>query len=287
VDGNALTLERLARVPESVNSNTETKVKYTVNFGSDGEPISYTLLQLARLFSVPETPALPTPPIFTPPAMPRTPTALQSRKGSSGQRALRLRRLRDLDILMELRGGRFKDGCRNHAATLLGALQRGNPFRNTIVQNFCRDRCAPALHPCEVRAVLKAFHNRRFKITDLKLGEWLKVTPSEAQYLDGGDKYLTPRVSPTVTAPTTRRRRREIISEMYASGRPPTIHQIVERLRDDGVIAGVGTVWNDIKALGLSNYRAHREPLANLSLFPIENLSMEPREKRAPIYVEN
>jgi hypothetical protein len=290
VDGNALTLERRARMPESINSNTERKVKYTVNLDQDGEPPSYTLPDLARWFNVPETLTLAPPPVIKPRIITlqpcRTLGAPAPSGHNSGQRALRLRRLRDLETLMELRGGRFRDGCRNYAATLFGALMRGAADRVRLVSNFCRDRCAPPLRPYEVGAALKAFSNRRFKITDLKIGQWLEVTSAEAANLEGGDKYLKRRVSvPPAGLPMKRRQRREIISEMYATGEPPTIPQIADRLRDAGVEAAIGTIWNDIDALGLLNPRRHKTPSTRLPL--LEIISNKRGERGdSPIYVK-
>ena len=55
VDGAASTIERLTRLPESINSKSETKVAYTVNFDRDGRPIEYPMRELADRLDVPET----------------------------------------------------------------------------------------------------------------------------------------------------------------------------------------------------------------------------------------
>jgi hypothetical protein len=65
VDDHALTLERLARLPESLNSKAQSKVVYSINYDGGGSPVSYTLPELARWFNVPETFTLTPSPIIT------------------------------------------------------------------------------------------------------------------------------------------------------------------------------------------------------------------------------
>jgi hypothetical protein len=304
VDDHALTLERLARLPESLNSKAQSKVVYSINYDGGGSPVSYTLPELARWFNVPETFTLTPSPIITrsatvtrlaeckqvdsnalaEPYQNATPSgsglALEwqprpTPARASGQRAVRDRRLRDLETLMELRGGRYKDGVRNHAATLFAALTRGCIDHVARVSGFARDRCSPRLTPFEVRGALKAFAKRWFKISDFKIGQWLEVTVAEAANLEGGDKYLTLRVPKEAPAKVERKRRREMISEICAARGRVTLEQIKGLLRDGGCESNVETIRTDLRDLGITDPRRHHRELdtPTLSLFPLEDIT--------------
>jgi hypothetical protein len=191
------------------------------NFDDEGRRFSYTLPDLAQWFNVPETPLLqPVRALSLARSLPAAHGTITRR--ATGWKALRARRLNDLETLMELRGGQFKEGCRYNAVALFAALTRGSVDHVEYVSRFACDGCVPALPLYQVRGAL-VFGKRWFRITDLKIGEWLKITPAEAANLAGGDKYLRPRVLHQAVAPLDRQQRWRLISEMYAVNRPPTI----------------------------------------------------------------
>jgi hypothetical protein len=280
VDAGSSTIERRTRMPESINSKAGSKVTYTVNYGAHGGPISYTLPELARWFNVSEVPLLQLPPpASTTVSTSQNDSSLVSivpassdsicvtsvnhlGRKSSGQRALCERRLRDLETLLELRGGRFHAGCRNNATMLYAALIRGSPDRTLLVSNFAKERCLPRLKEYEIKGALKAFNHRLFRITDRTIGDLLEITPAEAANLEGGMKYLTDREPYQAARPTKIRRsdRRELITALWdASPAGVTLSNLQSQLHDHGHDASLATIRNDLSEMGIVNPRRKRQ----------------------------
>jgi hypothetical protein len=254
-DRAALSPERLTRFPNSVNTRVGRRVAYTVNLNAGGKVIFYTLSEIASSLRIDERPASF---IRLLPQTHRFGGRDVSRR-ANGWRALRDRRLRDYEILLELRGGYFQVGVRNRAALLLAFLYRGDHLQADRVWQFGSECCAPSLTPREITGALKTAGKwRRFKIHDRKIGDWLRLTPAENDQLEG--QYLLEH-SPNREAPRNIRaaRRREVISEI-CSVRVPTLRDIKLRLEPLGLGCSIVTIRNDLGAIGIVNPRVRPAP---------------------------
>ena len=166
---------------------------------------------------------------------------------------------------MELRGGKFREGCRNHATILFHILTTRGPDHAAKVSRFARECCSPSLEPAEIRNVLKVSLHTRFR--DYKIGLWLGITQGEAQHLKGGEQYLAPMVY-TPTRAAAAKLRRESIREMCRVT-VPTLKQIAERVcrETGGRPPSPTTIRADLQFLGLRNPRRHRrQETSNLPL---------------------
>jgi hypothetical protein len=266
VDGNAGGEARLTRMPESINTKAQQKVVYRISAGPDGQPITYTLPALVRFFNVPAEPALPAPaPKVSLRPMPASlairPRSKLTVRAASGHRALRERRLRDLETLMELRGGRFKLGCRENATYLYAIFLRGTPDGEARVRSFAKERCTPPLEEYGIRAAIKHFKQSPRNLTDLKIGSWLNITSAEAESLEGskqegGFTYLTPQVVHPSARKLSAANRRAIILSVCPNGYSRlSLRKLVESLRDQGCSSNIETVRRDLVALGITNPR--------------------------------
>jgi len=262
-------LARLTRLPESINSKSETQVKYIPNLGADGRAIGYTMVGLARAVDVPEIlPAfadsrssngrlhlVKTSDDGESPAELMVPTERTPRgtsKQAKGWRAVHERRRRDFELLLELRGGKFYEGCRNHALVIAGWLARGSA--ESVVSRFAREYCEPPPTASEIHGAVKLL-KRRLQFRDLTIGAWLNITLAENDQLEGD--YLSILGGGIGMMSIKRReKRRELISQMCHPGRIPPLRQIVEQLRLLGVACTHRTVRLDLEALGIRNPRA-------------------------------
>ena len=265
-DRAALSPERLTRFPNSINTRAGRRVAYTVNLNADGKVSFYTLSEIASILRIDGHPAA-----FIR-LLPQSTQRFGGRgvsRRANGWRALRDRRLRDYEILLELRGGYFQEGVRNRAALLLAFLCRGDPHQTDRVWQFGTKCCAPPLTAHEITGALKTVgRGRRFKIHDRKIGDWLGLTPAANDQLDG--EYLLER-SPNREAPRDIRasRRREVISEM-CSVRVPTLRDINSRLEALGLGCSIVTIRKDLGAIGIVNPRVRLAP-RQIALLGLEN----------------
>ncbi|HVB79819.1 MAG TPA: hypothetical protein VNE82_07705 [Candidatus Binataceae bacterium] len=276
VDDAAYSIERLTRLPESINSKSGTRVAYTINFDHDGRPIEYSMRELAHRLNVPETLSAFVPPPLAVPSRQVAPAYAdrKSSRQSSGWRALHEQRLSDLETLMELRGGWFREGCRNYATILFHIFTFSGPDHAARVSQFARERCWPSLEPAEIRGALKFKHRR---IRDYKIGLWLGITPEEAQHLKGGEQYLAPMIHASTRAAAAKLRR-ESIQEMCRVA-VPTLKQIAERLcRETGSRPSLMTIRADLRLLGVLNPRRHHQQTPNLPLVILPPKSRGGRE---------
>jgi hypothetical protein len=255
-------LAQLTRLPGSLNSKAYTEVQYYVTFGLDGRPIHYTMSELASLFGVPQV--LP----------PFVEARVLSAVGASGQtvraahdssprhdsrrakgwRALNQRR-RDLELLLEMRGGKFREACRNHAAVMFRVLTRGLGLEyEKSVEQFGRECCEPPLSPAEIREAVKAFRARRARFTDWTIGVWFQITTAESQHL-AGDYLPAPRIRAHGSWSVGAKFRRELISEICRTGQVPPLRQIAKELWSRGIECSPKTVERDLKVLRIKNPR--------------------------------
>jgi hypothetical protein len=255
--------ERLTRYPNSINTRAGKRVGYTVNFDAHTRaPMFYTLSEIAAKLGIEEQPSAF---IRLLPAVDRictqahAPTGRSASKRANGWRALRDRRLRDYQMLLELRGGFFQKGLRNHAALLLALLYRGDQRQADRVWQFGTKHCTPPLTPTEITKALKTVgKGRRFKIFDRRIGDWLRIAPAENDRLEA--EYLA-EPNPNREAPRKIRaaRRREVISEL-CSVRVPTLRDIQSRLESLGLGCTIEIVRRDLVVVGIVNPRLRTNP---------------------------
>jgi hypothetical protein len=270
VDGAAGDLARLTRIPGSINTKAGREVVYDFFFKTDGafRPIVYTLPELARSLGEPET----VEPFVCPPPKRlrlspdlsaaiadrntetnRGPRSAKSERGATGSRALRLRRFRDFDLLVSIRG-KFPDGVRNRAALLLACLTRGVSTQRERVFKFGRHYCSPPLEVFAIEAALKQANKPRWlKLYDRTIGDWLEITPAENAELEG--EYLSAPPARSTRRADKTKRRRELVSEICAGGAIPPLSEIKKLLAGNGVSASRQTISDDLLALGLENPR--------------------------------
>jgi hypothetical protein len=136
-------------------------------------------------------------------------------------------------------------------------LLRGDPRRTEAVERFGRECCNPPLQPTEIRGALRQADKRPLKIGDLKIGDWLPITPDENDRIEGD--YLKPKpLQPASPRKESMATRRSAILEICADG-VPSLGRIKRRLRDLGVQTTRQTISQDLAALRLSNPRSPRQ----------------------------
>jgi hypothetical protein len=273
VDRAAQSPERLTRFPNSINTKAGRRVGYTVNLDTSGHVIFYTLSEIAARLQIEGQPAafIRLPSVAGSGMQMQAPIGRSVSRRANGWRALRDRRLRDYEILLELRGGSFQDGVRNHAVLLLAFLYRGDPLQADRVWQFGAKYCTPPLSPREIMGALKTVgKGRRFKIHDRKIGDWLRLTPAENDQLVG--EYLA-EPDPNREAPRDVRaaRRREVISEV-CSVRVSTLRDIKSRLEVLGLGCSIVTIRNDLEAIDIINPRV-RTSSRQMTLPAVKNVA--------------
>jgi hypothetical protein len=166
---------RITRVPGSINSNVEQRVKYLFPSADGKRGFTYTMEQLAESLRI-ELPRMRQHKART--SLPPSPRAV------TGHRALAQHRFDDFMRLRELRGG-FVDGTRNHAALIFAIILCANGFEESAIKSevtkFARE-CHPPLTTQEVENALKNKRTYR-KIRDQSIATWLHVTEQESRII--------------------------------------------------------------------------------------------------------
>ena len=258
-------LVRLARVPGSIHSSTEQRVKYWIQKNSFGKDYTYTLEELADRFDVRRHVQKHVPAEH---ALHRT-VESESTK-ANGPRASMAYRYLDFIDLWELRGG-FKQGVRNNAALIYAFLLyvRRVPYDDAIVEvERLGAGCHPRLSVTECRnAVLSAYKRRPrtdwgpgrncqpFRMSKQTMADRLDVTPDEADRL----RKLPPASRFQAAGPkSTRARfgkkdRLALVLEVIADyGSVPSLRKIAELLYRRGVSVSPSTVKSYLQELDFS-----------------------------------
>ena len=172
--------------------------------------------------------------------------------------ALNARRLRDFNTLRAMRGG-FSEGCRNNAAKVYAWLLRCNavsrPDALGIVGTMAA-QCRPKLDKGAVKDAVN-YSKRMRQMRDQTISDWLKVTPEEAEMLDGlppaGLTRIKP-IKPSKTSVILARRAaiQAIIAEME---KVPTVREMGKLLVEQGHRGNHQTVQKDYRALGINSER--------------------------------
>ena len=241
------------RVPGSVHPAAKTwpRVKYWFQAGNGGQAYTYTLEELARLFSVP-----------SPELAREEREAMAEAERPTGKRwrgfaQLNARRLREFRVLRAMRGG-FAQGCRNYAALIYAWLLRCNRVPPEVIAREVEAlaaECRPALSLVEARqAVKSALGGKLVRIRDRRISDWLKVTAAEAIYLEKlpaastfgkADRDL-------VRAESGPEERHRIIRDLIRErGAAPSTREMSRLLRERQIEVSHMQVARDFKALGI------------------------------------
>ena len=121
-DIGAKNVSRITRFPGSYNPKSGLRVVYWIQGGEDGKGFMYTMEQMADLLGV----VIEEPP-------PRH-AGERHRTGNAGAADAVTLRLRDFQILRDMRGGGFDDGCRNIACTIYTWLLFKKGFRPDVIR---------------------------------------------------------------------------------------------------------------------------------------------------------
>jgi hypothetical protein len=246
---------RVTRVPGSVHSGANRRVRYDPHRDADGRVLDYTLEQMEQAFGLKAEPPRErghrTPP----------PAGRASAKGR-GWRAMRDSRLRQFEMLWTIRGG-FTEGCRNRAEFLYASLLAMSGKPETAVRegvDRLAEQCRPVLTDGERRgAVREGTKNRKFG--DQTISDWLDVTPGESAALGGWPPATrfhgppAPADGNKLTRPAKREARRKLIRDLIGGGAVPTVRAMVDLLAGHGQAAGVRTVHADYVEMKIKSGR--------------------------------
>ncbi|MGD1096611.1 MAG: hypothetical protein ABSB35_32035 [Bryobacteraceae bacterium] len=247
---------RLTRVPGSINSASGERVKYWIQSNGAG-PYSYTLDQLAAQFDVAaEDKAFRSPKLVA-----------RSQNGRSrGPKALTAYRVNDFLTLLELRGGGFRDGCRNRAALYFAWLLRCQRTRKVDASEKVFElgkKCRPPLSDSECRDALKTGYRKcggrvvPMSVRFQTVADWLDITPQESANLA---KYPpASRFRQSAKPSDLKRTRLQMIEDRRAAirqiatekGAIPSLRVMEQLLEAAGYQASHVTVMNDYRALAL------------------------------------
>jgi hypothetical protein len=240
-DEGALDVARITRVPGSVNSNVEQRVKYLFPSGDNKRGFTYTMERMAEFLQI------------EPPRMrhhnART-SLLPSPRAITGHRALAQHRFDDFMRLRELRGG-FVQGTRNNGALIFVGILRANRLEESTIERevmkFARE-CKPPLTTQEAANVLKSGRTYR-KMRDSLIAARLQVTEEEALAIPrwGVSGHSLPAAAPVETSPTERRAL--VLKLVSDSGRWPPCREMAATLRNLGIEVSHVTVSTDYRLL--------------------------------------
>lgn len=253
-DAKAANPAQITRVPGSIHRRAGRRVDYWLQLDKDKRPYAYRLDELAVRMGVRPTR------YTTGIAQAVNPQGIE--RARRGYEALNRSRL---DKLLRLIGDRgfIAEGCRNHAALLLACFLHKCgiklPELTEVLYRFGMHQCRPALTEQEITDAIKK-RKQYGQFGDHTIGDWLLVTPAEAERIGWPPKGSRPAEADTklTTRADRRTTRRELLSQLIEGrgGAVPTIDAmcgfIEERMGDK---PSTWTVHRDLAALNISNPR--------------------------------
>ncbi|MBZ5620052.1 MAG: hypothetical protein LAQ69_15205 [Acidobacteriia bacterium] len=261
IDTGAHDTMRITRVPGSINTKAleYPRVKYWVQCGIGGNPITYTLDQLGAAFGVK---------LKVDPASERAFAATSLSPGSRkrGPTGMNMRRLRDFGVLRSRRGA-FASGCRNNALMVYSLLLRANGAARDAVLEAVSElgcECNPPIEPSAARNAVKSVFSRtdtgsyRLKwVKDQSIANLLEIRPEEADLLEQlpcASNFQV--VDMQVIQPISPERRRLLIRKLIEiAGAVPTCRAMVTLLMTEGHNISPQQVVRDYRALGIETGR--------------------------------
>src|SRR5208282_4214617 len=246
-DIGAKNISRITRFPGSYNPKSGLRVVYWIQGGEDGAGFMYTMEQMSELLGV----VIEEPP-------PRR-DGERHRTGNAGAADAVTLRLRDFQILRDMRGGGFDDGCRNIACTIYTWLLFKKGFRPDVVRKEVTRlgrACRTPLDQCRIDVDIQSGtdmakhpikHNAGWR--DAAIAAKLKVTDAEARELPrfwrGG---LPPGVARIIV---TQFQRRALVRDILATVAPrrPSCSDVQTMLLFRGVKVAKKTVARDMNLI--------------------------------------
>jgi len=264
-DANSTDAARVTRVPGSLNSKSNTRVRYWLPLNESGKPFRYRLDELAVMIGVR--------PAEYSEGVKRVVDPRFRERGVSGHRAAHRNRFAALVQLAAVRG-RIKQGCREcfvRELALTGfRLRAVMPEWEKTVWDVARFQCDPPMEDEQTESIID-----RAKKTDggykmksrFKLGDQLKVTEAEAEVCGippaGADRtkddceLRTRRERMTVRREKTRALIENPSRHDY--GRVPPLGVLADFIeREMGERPSENTIRADLAKLGIENPRAHK-----------------------------
>jgi hypothetical protein len=245
-DIGAKNVSRITRFPGSYNPKSGLRVVYWIQGGEDGKGFMYTMEQMADLLGV----------VIE---EPRTGGKRSDRARNPGATDAVTLRLRDFQILRDLRGGGFDYGCRNIACVIYTWLLAKKGFRpDVIAKEVTRlgRACRPPLDSERIETDVKsgmdmAKHPRKKDAgcRDATIAAELRVTDDEARELPrfwrGGLPPGVPRII------VSRFQRRNLIRDILAAVAPRRLScsDVQTSLLFRGVKVGKMTVARDMNLI--------------------------------------
>jgi hypothetical protein len=245
-DIGAKNVSRVTRFPGSYNPKSGLRVVYWIQGGEDGKGFMYTMEEMADHLGV----------VFEKPSRR---DGEHHRTGNAGAADAVTLRLRDFEILRDMRGGGFDDGCRNIACTIYTWLLSKKGFRTEVIgKEVARlgRACRPPLDQRRIDIDIKSGldmakhpvkHDAGWR--DTAIAAKLKVTDAEARELPrfwrGG---LPPGVERVIV---THFQRHKLIREILAAVAPrrPSCSDIQTLLLFRGVKVAKRTVARDFNLI--------------------------------------
>jgi hypothetical protein len=277
---------RHLRIPGSLNVGSETTVEWLIQGANDSGYI-YTLPQLAGLFN-----AVPT-------KRHRGEIVAHNPAKRRGWVALNARRLRDFNTLRSLRGG-FCEGCRNNAAKIYAWLLRTNAVPPDDVRGLVAAmaaQCRPRLDSAAVKDAVK-YSKRMQRMRDQVIADWLGISVTESEVLEGFPPAVTFRTANSSTRPPRPRelkdasiqdRRAMVRAVIQERGNVPSVRQMSRIIADRGVNGNPKTISTDYRAMGITSEWSRRirsqpkpEPPGPQLSFPVCNVHYTPESVAPP-----
>ena len=262
-DAQSLDVSRFTRIPGSVNTKALRRVGWWVQ-GDKSGGFTYRLAELAAGLGVQlreRTPELD------------KQIAFLTARAKSGHRKRWLNAREDFELLWELRGG-FRVGTRNAAVAIYTTILRQLGLEGESVEAEVRSLVADFEQPAgerytaaELQATVRSAKRRR--LTNQTIGNWLRVTPQEAELLKGFPAAAEFKGSEPeqreLTATERRIRRRQVLRSLVADlGLVPKLKRLQAHLADLGLECAFRTVADDLVAIGVKNPRGFkRKPQAD------------------------
>lgn len=263
-DANARDAARIARVPGSINSKSESRVCYWIQANEHGQKYTYTLPSIASFFNVSISRGNRN--------IESAASEMQRQKGFTGQRA-RWKHARDQFGQLWASRGTFGEGMRNNAVLIYTTILQGVQELSQadiqdevlrLVESFPQEPEPFTLK--EMKAAMKAADGMKFgKITNQKISDMLHITPQEAEMLKSwkpSRALFSPDHAPDeglTRGEEQDRRRRALKSLIEKIGGVPPLRDIVGMMSEEfGIDAAPETYKRDLVAIGRKNPRTRK-----------------------------
>jgi len=262
-DSNASDVSRITRVPGSINSKSQTRVKYHVPKDAAGKSFLYSLDDLVQFFDI--TIKVDHPKV-------REKLEHLSERGAKGQAGRWKFNYQDFMQLWSIRGT-FQEGTRNHAVMVFTTILR---YQAKSTMTDVRLSDADILK--EVDKLIATFPQRtpftrtdrdaamkgagKMPLRNQTISDWLDITPDEAEFLEKWEpatRFGTngAKADPSLSRAEARAVRISLIRELVGNrGGLPPLREIKKHLADYGFEGcSLKTIQADLEKADLVNPR--------------------------------